>query len=377
MSGPTVLLTLGRLPKALEVARALQGAGCRVIVAEPFKRHLTGASRAVARSVVVTSPVQDREAYLREISDLAVAEGASLILPVSEEILHASLLHGRLPSRVRLAAMPHRTLLALHDKLSFAEVCRAAGVAAPETFALGDPRAVELARRGRTVVKPIFSCSGRGVRFLAAGEALPCADEPALVQEFCAGRLLSTFTLARVGLPRITVTYRGAVMQGTVAVCFERIDTPPAVDAWVGAMVRHTGFDGFISFDLVEDAQGVIRGIECNPRATSGIHFLEPADLAAALLDPQADGPLRFKENRLMQQFYPCLTETQRTMFGEGPFRENLRCLVAASDVTWSARDPWPLVSQPWTSWPIIEMAMRRRCTFGEVAMLDLAWNGA
>ena len=377
MSGPTVLLTLGRLPKALEVARALQGAGCRVIVAEPFKRHLTGASRAVARSVVVTSPVQDREAYLREISDLAVAEGASLILPVSEEILHASLLRGRLPSGVRLAAMPHASLLALHDKLSFAAVCRAAGVAAPETFALGDPRAVELARRGRTVVKPIFSCSGRGVRFLAAGEALPSADEPALVQEFCAGRILSTFTLARAGVLRITVTYRGAVMQGTVAVCFERIDTPPAVDAWVGAMVRNTAFDGFISFDLVEDAQGVIRGIECNPRATSGIHFVEPADLAAALLDPQADGPLRFKQNRLMQQFYPCLTETQRTMFGEGPFRENLRCLVAASDVTWSARDPWPLVSQPWTSWPIIEMAMRRRCTFGEVAMLDLAWSGA
>ena len=64
-------------------------------------------------------------------------------------------------------------------------------------------------------------------------------------------------------------------------------------------------------------------------------------------------------------------------LFGDGPFRANLRCLMAASDVTWSARDPWPLLSQPYTSWPIIEMAMRRRCTFGEVAMLDLAWAGA
>ena len=378
MSGPTVLLTLGRLPKALEVARALRGAGCRVIVAEPFKRHLTGASRAVARNVVVTSPVEDREAYLGELAALAAEEGASLVLPVSEEILHASLLRGRLPAGVRLAAMPHEALLALHDKLSFAEVCRAAGVAAPATFALGDPRAAELARRARTVVKPLFSCSGRGVRFLAQGEALPGATtEPELVQEFCAGRVLSTFTLARAGLPRITVTYRGAVMQGTVAVCFERIDTPPAVDAWVGAMVHHTAFDGFISFDLVEDAAGAIRGIECNPRATSGIHFVEPSDLAAELLEPRPDRPLRFKPGRLMQQFYPCLTETQRTMFGDGPFRENLRCLMAARDVTWSARDPWPLLSQPYTSWPIIEMAMRRRCTFGEVAMLDLAWGGA
>jgi predicted ATP-grasp superfamily ATP-dependent carboligase len=377
MTEPTVLLTLGRLPKALEVARALRGAGCRVIVAEPFRRHLTGASRAVARSVVVPSPVADREAYLGELAALVAAEGVSLVLPVSEEILHASLLRDRLPAGVRLAAMPHADLLALHDKLSFAAVCRAAGVAVPETFALGDPRAEGLVGRTRTVVKPLFSCSGRGVRFLAAGDALPPADEPALVQEFCAGRVLSTFSLARAGEPRITVTYRGAVMQGTVAVCFERIDTPPAVEAWVGAMLRHTGFDGFISFDLVEDAQGVIRGIECNPRATSGIHFVEPADLAAALLDPQGQRPLRFKPGRLMQQFYPCLTETQRTMFAAGPFRENLRCLFAARDVTWSARDPWPLVSQPWTSWPIIEMAMRRRCTFGEVAMLDLAWGGA
>lgn len=376
MSGPTVLLTLGRLPKALEVARALHGAGCRVIVAEPFKRHLTGASRAVARSVVVTSPVEDREAYLGELAALVAAEDVSLVLPVSEEILHASKLRGRLPAGVRLAAMPHEALLALHDKLSFAVVCRAAGVAVPETYALDDPRAAELARRSRTVVKPLFSCSGRGVRFLAPGDRLPAADEPALVQEFCAGRVLSTFTLARAGVPRITVTYRGAVMQGTVAVCFERIDTPPAVEAWVAAMVRHTGFDGFVSFDLVEDGDGAIRGIECNPRATSGIHFVDPADLAAALLDPQTDGRLRFKADRLMQQFYPCLTETQRTMFGDGPFRRNLRCLVAARDVTWSARDPWPLVSQPWTSWPIIEMAMRRRCTFGEVAMLDLAWGG-
>jgi len=377
MSVATVLLTLGRLPKALEIARALHGAGCRVVVAEPFKRHLTGASRAVARSVVVTSPVEDREAYLGELAALAAAEDVSLVLPVSEEILHASLLHGRLPAGVRLAAMPHAALLALHDKLSFTEVCRGAGVAVPETFALGDPRAAALAATTRTVVKPRFSCSGRGVRFIGAGAALPPEDgEPALLQAFCPGRLLSTFTLARAGLPRITVTYRGAVMQGTVAVCFERIDTPPAVDAWVAAMVRHTAFEGFISFDLIEDEAGAVRGIECNPRATSGIHFVDPSDLAAALLEPQSGPPLRFKAGRLMQQFYPCLTETQRTMFGAGPFRRNLRHLIAARDVSWSARDPWPLVTQPWTSWPIIEQAMRRGCTFGEVAMLDLAWSG-
>ena len=376
-SQPTVLLTLGRLPKALEVARALHAAGCRVIVAEPFASHLTGASRSIARSVAVSSPVADREAYLRELVALVAEEGVELVLPVSEEILFASLLRGRLPAGVRLAAMPHEALLALHDKGSFVEVCAAAGVAAPATARLGGAQAAALAQAGPCVVKPVFSCSGRGVEFLEAGALLPQRPEPCIVQRFCPGRLLSTFSIARAGETRLTVTYRGAVMQGSVAVCFERIDTPPAVDAWVRGFIRHVGFDGFVSFDLVEDAAGAISGIECNPRATSGIHFVEPADLAAALLEPANDGPLRCRPQRFMQQFYPCLTETQRTMFGAGPFRRNLGHLLRARDVTWSPRDPWPLLSMPVTAWPIIAESLRRRCTFGEVAMLDLAWTSA
>ena len=43
----TVLLTLGRLPKALELARALHDEGARVIVAEPFGAHVCKVSRAV------------------------------------------------------------------------------------------------------------------------------------------------------------------------------------------------------------------------------------------------------------------------------------------------------------------------------------------
>ena len=37
-----LLLTLGRLPKALDVARGFADLGWRVVVAEPFKRHLAG-----------------------------------------------------------------------------------------------------------------------------------------------------------------------------------------------------------------------------------------------------------------------------------------------------------------------------------------------
>lgn len=371
----TVLLTLGRLPKALEIARALAAAGCRVIVAEPFKRHLTGASRAVARSVVVHSPVDNHERYLTDLQRVIEAEGVGLVVPVSEEILFAAALRERLSERVRVFSMPFAALRALHDKHSFIGVCAAAGVAAPHTHALDEPGAQALADAGPTVVKPVASCSGRGVQFLERGARLPRVTEPCIVQEFCAGEVLSTFSVARHGRVLLTVTYRGAVMQGTVAVCFERIDTPPLVAQWVDRFVAHCGFDGFISFDLVQQDDGQVRGIECNPRATSGIHFVDPAGLAAAILHPEQPSTLRYREARLLQQFYPCLTETQKSMFTER-FAQNFRYLRRAPDVTWSMRDPWPWLSMPLSSWTIIEQAMRRGCTFGEVAMLDMAWTG-
>lgn len=373
--GGTVLLTLGRLPKALDVARALHSAGWRVIVAEPARRHLTGASRSVTRSVVVASPVTDAIGYLEQLRALIVEEAVDLVVPISEEILHVAGLRDRLPSGVRLQAMPQAALLALHDKYSFVERCAAAGVLAPPTAALGTAMAEQLVAEGPVVVKPVFSCSGRGVSFLPRGAALPMREEPSIVQRRCDGRLLSTFSIARRGELRLTVTYRGAVMQGTVAVCFERLDTPPLLEAWVRRLVGHERFDGFISFDFIESPQGTIWGIECNPRATSGLHFVEPADLARALLEPDDDAPLRLRPERLQQQFYPCLTETQKSVFG-GPLRENFRCLVQARDVTASWRDPWPFVSMPWTAWPIIEQSIRQGCTFGEVAMSDLVWTG-
>ena len=371
----TALLTLGRLPKALEVARALHDAGVRVIIAEPFARHLSGTSRAVDRSFVVTAPAVDRQRYLAELRALVVQQGVDLVVPISEEIVHVSALHGQLPADCRLVSMPQAAILAVHDKGRFIETCRAAGVDAPESHPSDTPQAAALAATHDHVLKPVSSCSGRGVRIRRRGDPVLACAERAIVQQFVPGELVSSFSIARQGEVRVTVLYRAAVMQGTVAVCFERIEVPALVNEWIRRFVAHTVFDGFVSFDLIIDAAGRVHGIECNPRATSGIHFVEPRGLAAALLDPAGAAPPGLRPDRLAQQFYPCLTETQKSMF-TARFRRNLRCLLDAREVTWDSRDPWPFIGMPYTAWNIIALAARERTTFGEVAMLDFAWGG-
>jgi hypothetical protein len=92
------------------------------------------------------------------------------------------------------------------------------------------------------------------------------------------------------------------------------------------------------------------------------------------VLDPAHT--LRFRPETRLQQFYSCLTETQLSLFRGGGLGRKLRMLFGTRDVTWSSRDPRPFLTMTATSWPIIREAMARRATFGEVATLDVGWNG-
>jgi len=370
----TVILTLGRLPKALDLARSFAANGWRVVVAEPFRRHLTGASRAVALSRQVTAPSVSRARYLDDLARVAREEGAELVVPVSEEAVHAAFVRDRLGEGVRLFAMPPETVVRLHDKHAFALAAAAMGLDVPETHALGSPEAQALARRSPVVVKLVHACGGRGMVRLKAGETPPDADRsrPAIVQRLVAGQEFSTCSIAHDGRVQSTVIYRGVLRSGAVAVIFERVDHP-AIAAWVERFVAATGWTGFVSFDFIVDADGRPFAIECNPRTTSGLHFWRNEDIARAVAD-SGFAP-RFRPERRLQQFYSTLTESRSAMKRGEPSLPILRALAATRDVSWTARDPMPFLTMIWTAWPIIRAARQRNVPFGEVATLDVGWT--
>ena len=371
----TVLLTLGRLPKALDLARGFSRAGCRVLVAEPFGRTLTGASRHVAREFGVPPPTAGKARYLEAIARIVKDEGVDLVVPVSEETMHVAFARDLFDPRVRLFTMPSDQVIALHDKAEFVRIAQAIGLGVPETHTLGSDGAQSLAQTGDVVVKPVFSCSGRGMHIVRSGSALPPFDPatPVIVQRFVEGQEFSSCTIARDGRVVATMVYRGTVMAGSVAISFERVEHP-AIRGWIDAFVKASAWTGFIAFDFIVDAAGTVRAIECNPRATSGLHFWEAEDIARAVLNPADTATVRVRPQRHLQQFYACLTEAQLAMFRRKGFKEQLKRLFSTRDVTWDASDPWPFLSMMSTSWPIMRMAMAERVPFGEVATRDVDW---
>lgn len=367
----SVLLTLGRLPKGLDIARSFARLGWRVVVADPSPSHLMGASRSVAKSHQTPPPSTNPRAYLVALARIIAQESIDFVVPVSEDVMFVAELPNFLDLAVPVFSMPAGEIHRVHDKFDFIALAAELGLKVPESAAFGTELAQKIANSGPFILKPRHSCAGNGVRFYPVGATI-VAQKDDVIQRLIRGEERSTCTLAMDGKVIGTAIYRATVLSGTVACGFERVEVP-LIDAWVERFVAATHWNGFISFDFMLDSEGVPYAIECNPRTTSGLHFFETEDIAPAILGQKST--IRFKKERKLMQFWSCVQETQDS-FGDWPrFRDNLVHLWKTKDVTFASDDPWPMISMPWTARGIIADARRDKIPFGIAATRDLAWT--
>jgi len=380
---PSVLLTLGRFPKALALARALNAAGFNVLVAEPFQWHLCRVSRAVSQSFVVCSPNVSTERYLSDLANIVSEHRVNLVIPVSEESHFVCQLKRRLPDDVEVFAPQSNHYETLHHKLRFAEWAEQKKLTVPETHMLGSVRGTRLAALRDTVIKPVAGCSGIGVRVHKAGEPLPTSTGGAqLIQALVSGRLVSTLSVVRNGQLLGSVMYQGNVFAGSVAICFDQITMPESIHQWIGSLIHALeDYHGFLAFDFIIDQDNVPWAIECNPRLTSGIHFLDAAHLAKCLArgdDPAAHAKILSGRK---QWFYSTLTEAYACLFKGRvkAFVHALGQLITSRDVVWSWRDPLPFLLMTPLSLGILWPAVREGISLGEASQRDIAphWHSS
>lgn len=345
-------------------------------MAEPFRWHLCRPSRDVDLCIRVTAPNESLPAYLEELRRIVVEQSVDIVLPVSEEALHVVELAASLPPGVRLLSAEKSALAQMHDKFAFIGLSRDLGLAVPETYTADTPEAAALASRSAYVEKPLHSCSGIGLRIAEQGTALVASGADCVVQERLDGELLSSFSLVHKGREIATVFYRGRVFAGTVAICFERVEDAHSAQRWVSEFVAGTAYSGLLAFDFIVGDDGVARAIECNPRATSGVHFFEEASLGQALINPEVCEGIALSPHTRYQWAYSTLTETYAVLFKPREFLRRFREMLRARDALWSLHDPLPFLLMTPMSWEILWPAMTTSQTLGEATQRDIAWFG-
>lgn len=379
-----VVITGARAAAALDIARDCARAGFAVHVADCAPARLARWSRAVTQFHGYPSPVRDPAGFATRIVELAATLRPRLIIPCCEEIFH--LARPALAAQLggALFAPPAALLTGLHDKGAFAMLCRDLGLPVPETYAIDDAAALVPfgGQSADWVFKPRFT------RFGADALVGPDADRLAhitpsprrrwIAQRRIIGREVCCHAVARAGTLTAFAAY-GANwrLAGGASISFEPLD-PPLADALL-ALARRlasaTGLTGQFACDAIVDAAGQPWLIECNPRATSGVHLLaRDGRLAAAML---GDGAELLEPSRAPRHLLPALlTYGLASAARNGRLRDWWRQVRTGRDVAGNRGDRLPMLGAMIDGLGFMAAGARHGMTATAATTADIAWNG-
>ncbi|MFC5406129.1 ATP-grasp domain-containing protein [Cohnella soli] len=404
-----ILLTGGRSPAALELARLFHAAGHRVFAAESAPYHLCRVSRCVEQSFVVPAPTGDPAGFARELRAIAVNNRIDLLIPVCEEIFHIARELRQFDGVCRVFAPPLEALERVHHKGSFIRFAESIGLHVPATVTfespddwlplVDDPRfsdgIVLKPAYSRFASRTLFLEPDRGdsrsfaikrqrqkiVRLLA--NANVTSEHPWVAQALLRGEEWCTYSVAHRGEMTAYAAYRSTFRAGRGASIHYEARTQPNVREWVRHFVKESRFTGQIAFDFIIAADGTVAPLECNPRTTSGVHLFGSDDrLAEAMLEPSellTEGQVAIPSAQAGQG---AMLSAAMLSFGlvqavkQRNLREWLRAYRSSRDVVFRRDDPKPFTEQfrllAWTR----RIAREQGITLQQASTSDIEWNG-
>ncbi|MEK3721861.1 ATP-grasp domain-containing protein [Paenibacillus sp. FSL H8-0034] len=401
-TGMNILLTGGRAPVALELARMLAKAGHRVDLAESVPHHLCRKSKAIAQSFLVPKPNQDPEAYISALSRIIGQRNIQVLLPTCEEIFWIARGLAKLQSLCKVISAPLEQLKRLHSKWEFIRRAEAFGFAVPQTQIFHNTKewanvcSVEHSwLDAGFVLKPVFSRFGANVQLF--GPECSVADrlrrlqtnhgitatsaQPWIIQRYIKGRPLCTYSVAWKG---IVVAHSAYEVEYTAnrgaCVYYQQLQHLRALN-WVQSFVQKEHFSGQIAFDFVESYEdGILYPIECNPRATSGVHLFNPEDkLVEALIHPE---DLSQQACRQPQTNQAAMLSIPMLAYGLNKERTWAAIchwwaqFVSARDVIWQVRDPLPFLEQIPLMLDAWRLSHTQAISITAAMTYDIEWNG-
>ncbi|MFS0870230.1 ATP-grasp domain-containing protein [Paenibacillus xylanilyticus] len=387
-----VLLTGGRAPVTLDLARMLRRAGYRVYVAESAARHLCRLSSAVEHCFRVSSPRHETAAYLSELEQIVQAWQIDLLIPMCEEVFYIAQGAEKLRSHCRVLVSPLEQLHELHHKYHFIQLAEEIGLTVPDTRLINSRQEwirtqSVLETEGEWVWKPVYSRFAARVRMPGSrndppGEAEISPASPWVAQAYIAGRAWCTYSVAHEGQVVAHSTYDSRYRTGNVgaSVYFEHMEHEGTYE-WVRQFVRATGFSGQIGFDFIEGPEGRVYAIECNPRATSGIHLFHPGDgLVCALMSPDSlveEGTVVIpKQHSRAMLMLPMLGSGWQQIGRLDRWKAWVTAWRGTRDVVYLHNDTRPLLEQVAVVLSAWRLARVHKLSLTEALTHDIEWNG-
>lgn len=373
----TILISGGKMTKALQLARSFHQAGHRVILIETHKYWLTGHrySWAVDRFYTVPNPQSDD--YGSALLAIVQQENVNVYVPVCSPVA------SYYDAKVQSLLAPHcavmhvdvDTLQRLDDKYQFASAAQALGLRVPQSYCITDPQQVldfdfTDAKR-KYILKSIpydsirrldltpLPCATRAAT-TAFVESLPISvSKPWIMQEYIAGQEYCTHSTVRAGHVQLHCCCESSAFQ----VNYQQLDRPDIAD-WIRTFVSGLHLTGQVSFDFIQAADdGQIYAIECNPRTHSAITmFYNQPQVAQAYLqlEPLATPVQPLASSRPTYWIYHEIWRLVTQLGSFSQTRQRWQTIFQGKDAIFAWDDPFPFLMVHHWQIPLLLLANLR-----------------
>lgn len=378
-----ILLTGGRGPAVLDLARQLHRAGHTVYMAESRSIYFCRFSNTIKAHAVIPHPAKDETGFIQGLVSLIEKYDIDYLIPGYDEGFFVAKHKNSFPSSTTVFVENAETIDILNNKFKFIEHMQKLGIGAPHSEHIKNEDELKQVFAAQKFEKPyilksIYSAGGLMAKTIRENTQLEDIkiNFPCIAQKMIPGRVWSTYSVVHQGRMTFFVNYYPlyTFRENGAAICFETQFSLPVFEL-VKKIVKEMNYTGQIGFDIIEHPDGSLWPIECNPRVTSGAHLAKTVEnFADCLLNP--DSPLRIPEDDKRVQLSRLSMLRILTMPLPTDFKTWTKHFLGAEDVLFDAKDIMPAVSMPLVGLLFFHQYLKYKKSAEENIFLNIDWGG-
>lgn len=378
-------LILGaRAPACLEWARAFQQEQWQVSTADSLRWPLSRFSEAGKNYYRLPEPRQNPQVWIDALKKLVSEKKIDWIIPTCEEAFYLAWGAQQLQGYCNLLTSDFALLQQLHHKFHFAEFTKGFDLNAPESFLVRNSSELKtiLNQDRDWVVKPAFSRFATHT-YIKPTESelnsiLPTTNYPWVVQQFISGKEHCSYSLIKQSQVISHAVYHPKYRVGKGSGIYFEVTQPTEILEFVKAFAAKTRFTGQLAFDFIVDKNGKFFVLECNPRATSGIHLFNDQPKALTKIFENEHDP--YKNNSIFQPTTnPRMSTMAMILFAlhkQGWRKTFWQDFNKAQDIISHAGEHKPYYAQLLCLLEMCSRAIKQRKGLLAAVTADIEWDG-
>ncbi len=372
-----ILITGARAPVALELTRNLYRHGHQVIMVDSLDYPLARNSKSVNRFYKISSPRNGISEFKKKLISIIEQEKIEFLIPTCEEVFYISFIKKELEKYCQVMCSSFDLISDFHSKFKIMDMCKNKGVALPSTRIIDKSSFEKLDEIDNLVVKKEFCRFGTDVMLNPTikkiRQVIDKNDGRVLLQEKISGTEFCTYSIVNKGVVYAEAIYEPSHRIRVAAGIYFKPVINQAISKFIREFCKEYQYTGQIGFDVIVSGDDIYI-LECNPRATSGMHLLQDADLFQAFIgaSQQVD---KLSNKASMIGLAMIVIGFPLAIF-EKNISQWWSDYLSARDVISNNEDKSFMIYQFLSLTELLMIALKKRISIRQSSTMDIEWDG-